>query len=79
MLLQHPDCEKLVSDAWNTSWFGCPIYVLNQKLKKVKRKLIDWNRNVFGNVNDKVINAMNNLSRFQENFDSHAENDDLIL
>jgi len=46
---------------------------------KVKRRLIDWSRNVFGNVNDTVTNAMNNLARFQTNLDSHAENDDFIL
>jgi len=79
MWLQRPYCEKLVSDAWNISWFGCHIYVLNQKLKKVNRKLIYWIRNVFGNVNGTVTNATNNLARFQANLDSHAENDDLIL
>jgi hypothetical protein len=35
----HPECEGIIKDCWNIVFHGCPMYILNNKLKLVKEKL----------------------------------------
>ena len=44
----------MVSQAWEVEYEGQPIKVLLLKLKAVKQALRWWNKEVFGNVLDRV-------------------------
>lgn len=52
---------------WNsTKVSSCPMYSLIDKLKVLKRHIKDWNHNVFGDVNKKVFEAKESLSKIQD-------------
>ncbi|XP_019432511.1 PREDICTED: uncharacterized protein LOC109339510 [Lupinus angustifolius] len=63
--LQNEDCKRLVSHSWHTRVFGCPMYILAQKLTILKHELKYWNKTVFGNIHHKVILAKNNVEHIQ--------------
>lgn len=44
----------LVSDRWKIPVIGSPMYILQIKLKNLKKVLIKWNKEVFGDI---VTNA----------------------
>lgn len=44
---------------------GCPMFVMTRKLKALKIHLQEWNKEVFGNVNNKVEQAQNSLEAVQ--------------
>ncbi|CAK8571664.1 unnamed protein product [Lathyrus sativus] len=68
----HPDCIKVVEDAWKTNFIGCPMFVLAAKLKFLKEKLKVWNKEYFGNMQDNVKKAELAL----ENIQHHIDTDD---
>lgn len=41
MWTHHDDCKRLIQETWNTNFVGCPMFILNQKLKLLKQKLKD--------------------------------------
>lgn len=51
----HPEFKKIVENAWKSDefdgWFG---YRVKEKLKRVKDELKKWNRESFGNIDNKV-------------------------
>ena len=53
--LQDSSCLKLIHDSWNNKVVGCPMFILQHKLKRLKTELRDWNKNSFGNVHNVVI------------------------
>ncbi|XP_058742694.1 uncharacterized protein LOC131615239 [Vicia villosa] len=61
------DCEKVIKEVWNTKVYGCPMYVLDKKLRILKCKLKEWNKVSFGDVKIKVRNAENSLNDIQQN------------
>jgi len=74
----HSNCEKIVKDSWNVSVVGCPMFVLNKKLKIVKGNLKDWNSSVFGNVHENVKQAELKLKMIQEQIQTLGHNDTLM-
>ena len=46
--------------------WGCPMFVMNKKLKFLKEKLKTWNRNIFGNVHANVTVAEQKLQDIQK-------------
>lgn len=60
----QPKFMQLVEETWNTNITGNPIWILQQKLKLLSRKLSQWSRDGIGNVFDQVHyweNKMHNL------------------
>ena len=43
-------CKDIVQQAWSKQFYGCPMFVLSEKLKAVKHALKSWNRNHFGHI-----------------------------
>ena len=66
----HEDCINLIRNTWNTSIFGCPMYILSYKLKILKQNLKTWNKNVFGNVHDHVSLAEQAVQTIHDHIDS---------
>ncbi|XP_019447368.1 PREDICTED: uncharacterized protein LOC109350599 [Lupinus angustifolius] len=56
---------KVVENIWNRPCYGCPMYILTQKLKNRKKELKLWNKNVFGNIHLNVKTAMAELELIQ--------------
>ncbi|XP_058783572.1 uncharacterized protein LOC131658278 [Vicia villosa] len=57
--------------------FGCPMYVLDRKLKLLKTRLKEWNKNSFGDVKIKVTSAENELANVQEDIIKNGNSDSL--
>ncbi|XP_058761813.1 uncharacterized protein LOC131635226 [Vicia villosa] len=62
----HHSCEYLIADTWKTRVVGCPMFILQRKLKILKSRLKDWNKSTFGNVHDNVKTAEDNLKEIQD-------------
>ncbi|PNX78608.1 hypothetical protein L195_g034586, partial [Trifolium pratense] len=56
--LEHEDCARVIKDIWCKPVVGSPMSQLQQKLKRLKKALNNWNRNIFGNVQSNVSMAV---------------------
>ena len=54
----HPDFKNFVKSNWQELNFeGKPAFVLKEKLKALKGRLREWNRDCFGFLNSKINNV----------------------
>ena len=60
---------KFIHDSWNNKVVGCPMFILQHKLKRLKTELRDWNKNSSGNVYNVVIFKQGLLLDIQQNLD----------
>jgi len=74
----HDDCKSIIQESWNENMVGCPMFILNQKLKNLKQKLKHWNKNVFGNVNTLVKEAEQKLILIQSDIDTNGAFETLL-
>lgn len=58
-------CKGVVQQAWSQQIYGCPMFVLSEKLKCVKQALKSWNRNHFGHIQQNVHLASKALDDIQ--------------
>lgn len=66
----HPDCINIIKHCWANQVTGCPMFVLNQKLKNLKEALKVWNKNTFGNVHSQVNTTYKELDDIQVKIDN---------
>lgn len=60
--LQHNDFDKLVTDSWLYFLIeGSNSFVHKEKLKLLKVKMRKWNKVYFGNLDDKISNAVTGI------------------
>ncbi|XP_058783255.1 uncharacterized protein LOC131657925 [Vicia villosa] len=71
------ECLQVVKDSWSTNLVGCPMFILDKKLKILKNNLKVWNRNNFGDVKVKVKNAEAHLQNIQMEIANSGYTDDL--
>ncbi|XP_031132021.1 uncharacterized protein LOC116033418 [Ipomoea triloba] len=72
MWITHHGFDDLVSSSWNAPAFGGGMRAFAFKLKRLKLALREWNRNVFGNVFDKVRSAEVATAEAESRFDIDA-------
>ncbi|KAF9606635.1 hypothetical protein IFM89_027316 [Coptis chinensis] len=65
MWTSHPDFLEVVKENWKVPIEGHSLFILSQKLKKLKQKLKHWNKYVFGNLGTKITEATHNLEALQ--------------
>jgi len=65
MWLQHPNYRQVIQQSWEENIVGCPMFILQQKLKRLKVSLKDWNKNVFRNVHEVVVDKQKILLALQ--------------
>ncbi|XVE83692.1 hypothetical protein DITRI_Ditri16bG0107000 [Diplodiscus trichospermus] len=70
---KHPDFLPLVEESWSHEIDGTPIQLLVGKLKRLKNALKKWNKEVFGNIHDKVKELHNDLCSIQANITENPE------
>ncbi|GAU32780.1 hypothetical protein TSUD_152280 [Trifolium subterraneum] len=79
MWTMHDDCRNVISQCWNERVdVGCPMFVLNSKLKRLKTKLKIWNKEIFGNVHTYVSTAEAHLKHIQLQIQHFGHNDQLM-
>ncbi|KAI5389258.1 hypothetical protein KIW84_074786 [Lathyrus oleraceus] len=50
----NPSFLEVIKSIWKTSFYDCPMFVLIEKLKILKKNLKIWNHNTYGNVHSIV-------------------------
>ncbi|MCI08111.1 RNA-directed DNA polymerase (Reverse transcriptase), partial [Trifolium medium] len=75
----HEDCKNIITSSWTEVAIGCPMYVLNVKLKRLKDKLKTWNKEVFGNVHSYVKDAEKSLQHIQSQIHLDGHSDALMI
>lgn len=78
MWTKHADCERVIQESWNINMVGCPMYILNHKLKNLKQNLKICNKTTFGNVHNIVKEAEQNLASIQADIDTLGPTDTLL-
>jgi len=58
---------KLIHNFWATIVVGCPMFILQHKLKRLKIELRAWNKNYVGNVHNAVLVQQGLLLGIQQN------------
>ncbi|XP_057785445.1 uncharacterized protein LOC131002988 [Salvia miltiorrhiza] len=77
MWIDHPDFLTVVRDSWEEAVpTPCPIIKVMLKLKRLKGKLRDWNRNGFGNIDDQLATLQQELAVIQDNIAANGYNED---
>lgn len=71
MWLSHPGFKDMVSNNWMQPVDGGGMRALGYKLKRLKQSLRIWNREVFGNIFDRVKNLENSVAEAECNFDEN--------
>ncbi|XP_058734177.1 uncharacterized protein LOC131605902 [Vicia villosa] len=74
---KNEECLKIIEEVWKTKFWGCPMYFLDRKLKLLKTKLKEWNKNSFGDVTVKVKNAEVKLMNIQDDISKLGYSDSL--
>jgi hypothetical protein len=75
----HNECFSFINQVWSTQVFGSPMQKLSQKLKVLKGELKTWNKNVFGDINKEVANAVAKLDMIQQCISTDGCTETLML
>ncbi|XP_019465351.1 PREDICTED: uncharacterized protein LOC109363546 [Lupinus angustifolius] len=78
MWLKHPDCNKVIEESWRAKVYGCPMFILVTKLKRLKNVLKVWNVNVFGNIHQKVQEAVAEVQIIQNCLNDLGQDNDYL-
>ena len=70
MWLQDTSCPKLIRDSLANKVVGCPMFILQHKLKRLKIEFRDWNKKSFGNVHNAVLLKQGLLLGIQHNIET---------
>lgn len=79
MWLDHPDCAKIVAEVWSRPFAGYPMAILSQKLKDLKLELKVWNKCSFGDVHQKVKDALAEVDKLQDTMSNRDFSEDLFI
>ncbi|XP_019457612.1 PREDICTED: uncharacterized protein LOC109357999 [Lupinus angustifolius] len=75
---KHPDCIRVIEESWRARVYRCPMFILASKLKWLKTVLKVWNVNVFGNVRQRVKNALNDVQTIQNCINELGQDNDYL-
>ncbi|XP_019435039.1 PREDICTED: uncharacterized protein LOC109341552 [Lupinus angustifolius] len=78
MWLQHLDLKRVVAEVWQMDIRGCPMFIISHKLKLLKEKLRDWNKNVFGDLHLRVKASLASVESIQQCIDNYGPDEDLL-
>ncbi|XP_043687592.1 uncharacterized protein LOC122638810 [Telopea speciosissima] len=70
MWIHHLSFRDFVADCWRASFVGTPLSVLFLKLKFLRGRLEEWNRECFSNIHQNVHGAEDTVSRAEFDFES---------
>ncbi|KAK9934990.1 hypothetical protein M0R45_022108 [Rubus argutus] len=77
MWLEHKDFLSFVKDCWcSISAHGCPLTVLQHKLRVLRKALRSWNWEVFGDVHHRVKLDLDALAEIQNDIVASGGSDE---
>ncbi|XP_042504795.1 uncharacterized protein LOC122081671 [Macadamia integrifolia] len=76
--MENENFLLVVDEAWKMQLIGDPIYVLSEKLKRVKGLLKVWARDSFPNLNMELEQATKILKMIQDSIEESGMSDDLF-
>ncbi|XP_019455144.1 PREDICTED: uncharacterized protein LOC109356275 [Lupinus angustifolius] len=74
----HPDYIRVIEESWRARVYGCPMFILASKLRRLKIVLKVWNVCVLGNVHQKVKDAMNEVHTIQNCINELGQDNDYL-
>ncbi|XP_057808675.1 uncharacterized protein LOC131023144 [Salvia miltiorrhiza] len=75
----HPDFQEMVQLSWNEDVdTNCPIFKVMTKLKRLRARLKDWNRNTFRNVDVMLAEQQQDLLEVQTLISENGYSDELF-
>ncbi|KAJ8766129.1 hypothetical protein K2173_021646 [Erythroxylum novogranatense] len=78
MWIRHPTFQSTVAASWEMPQEGYGMYRFSRKLRRLKEVLKHWNKDVFGNVFDRVRQAEATVKSLEQIFDSTQADVDLV-
>ncbi|KAF9613811.1 hypothetical protein IFM89_011980 [Coptis chinensis] len=79
MWCSHPNFKEVVMECWKEPIMGHSLYILTQKLKRLKAVLKKWNKETFGNIRFKVEEETKRLEPMHEQFESGNVTEDFVM
>ncbi|XP_042484156.1 uncharacterized protein LOC122064513 [Macadamia integrifolia] len=76
--MEHDLFDNVIQDVWNQEIFGNPIFMLSQKLKRVKLFIKPWGRKNFPNIDNEVKKASDHLNSVHQEIEAAGMSDDLF-
>lgn len=67
MWTTHPSCKAVVQKAWRSSTYGSRAYQLMHKVTNVRKELAQWNKAVFGRIEQEIKQKRRLLQDLQNN------------
>ncbi|XP_070003283.1 uncharacterized protein [Nicotiana sylvestris] len=58
--------HDIVKETWNTEVTGNPMWILQNKLKALSKRLSQWFRNEVGDINEAVVNWEDKLQELED-------------
>lgn len=78
MWMQHPNFNSLLKKWWNIKIEGSTLFCVANKLKNVKKRVRDWNKNYFGDIFERKSNLKVELQIIQDNIQSDGYSEELV-
>ncbi|KAF9591205.1 hypothetical protein IFM89_002860 [Coptis chinensis] len=75
----HPGFLKLVEKSWAEPLYGHSMFVLCQKLKRLKRRLEQWNKHDFGHLSTKIKEETIKLEENQFMIEQNSNDEQLSM
>nr|XP_033510969.1 uncharacterized protein LOC117275759 [Nicotiana tomentosiformis] len=72
---EQKDFQKIVKDSWNEEVIGNPMWIMQQKLKRLANSFSYWSRNTIGNMFDKTKELEENIEAMEATYG--ADNSDV--
>ncbi|KAH9750359.1 hypothetical protein KPL71_013846 [Citrus sinensis] len=77
--LRHPGFFDVVTQSWDSPVVGFGMRAFQQKLVRLKNCLKAWNKEVFGNVFDRVKEAEKDIARKKRQYDLSGSVEDRVM
>ncbi|XP_059310078.1 uncharacterized protein LOC132061246 [Lycium ferocissimum] len=68
----HHTFMEVVKESWTADFCGNPFYVVHHKLKKLKRVLVQWSKNTYGNIFQQIATIEDTIKVKELQFQNNA-------
>ncbi|XP_026396278.1 uncharacterized protein LOC113290908 [Papaver somniferum] len=65
--MEHPDCSRIIKEAWKNNQHGSTSFSFAKNLKNVKHFLYRWNKNTFGVIQNNIANIKKEIDQMAGN------------
>ncbi|XP_060170581.1 uncharacterized protein LOC132601517 [Lycium barbarum] len=76
---KHHTFVEVVKENWTADFCRNPFYVFHQMLKKLKRALVQWSRNTYGNIFQQIATIEDTIKVKELQFENNASRENRML